>query len=446
MIVICEECGKKYRIDPNKIKGKEASFKCKACSHIITAYKPAPSSEGPKPAAPPPKAPSAETPPVVERPAPATAEISKKPAKKKAAKAPKLPKMRMSLVTKALPVFVIVALAPLAIYWYISSQTTASLIQNDTEKFGSQVATGLVSHMDEWFDKNLRALIAASKQPGIISMNRLEQEPVLKSIQKAYPWKYLVFTVGVDGMNVARSDGKPLKDYSDRQYYKDIIGGKKYTWQTLIGKTSKKPALVQAVPIKQGKKVVGVIANAMHLTDISKRVANWREGSTGRAFLLDEKGKVLAHSNAAYVRSQKKLNKHPLIAAYKKGERGMITFTDISGDKTLGLVRKTRNGWLLAIQQSVNEAFEAFQIEQEFAYTILGATAVLALLIAWFSVRAMAKPIRDLTDAADRISVGELDVEIKTNRKDEIGDLAQAIARMQDSIRLSIDRLRRRRR
>ena len=40
MIVICEECGKKYRIDPSKIKGKAASFKCRVCTHVIMVTKP----------------------------------------------------------------------------------------------------------------------------------------------------------------------------------------------------------------------------------------------------------------------------------------------------------------------------------------------------------------------------------------------------------------------
>ncbi len=53
--------------------------------------------------------------------------------------------------------------------------------------------------------------------------------------------------------------------------------------------------------------------------------------------------------------------------------------------------------------------------------------------------------IGKLTDAADRISVGELDVQIEIKSKDEIGALADAISRMQDSLRFSIERLRRRR-
>jgi predicted Zn finger-like uncharacterized protein len=40
MIVICEECGKKYRIDPSKIKGAAARFKCRVCTHMIMVSRP----------------------------------------------------------------------------------------------------------------------------------------------------------------------------------------------------------------------------------------------------------------------------------------------------------------------------------------------------------------------------------------------------------------------
>ncbi|MCK5206126.1 MAG: zinc-ribbon domain-containing protein, partial [Desulfobacterales bacterium] len=40
MIVICEECGKKYRIDASKMKGTAARFKCRVCTHVIVVSKP----------------------------------------------------------------------------------------------------------------------------------------------------------------------------------------------------------------------------------------------------------------------------------------------------------------------------------------------------------------------------------------------------------------------
>jgi HAMP domain-containing protein/DNA-directed RNA polymerase subunit RPC12/RpoP len=42
MLVICEDCAKKYNIDENKIKGESARFSCKECGHIIVVRKPDP--------------------------------------------------------------------------------------------------------------------------------------------------------------------------------------------------------------------------------------------------------------------------------------------------------------------------------------------------------------------------------------------------------------------
>jgi len=40
MNVSCNECGKKYSIDPLKIEGERVRFKCRSCGHIVTVHKP----------------------------------------------------------------------------------------------------------------------------------------------------------------------------------------------------------------------------------------------------------------------------------------------------------------------------------------------------------------------------------------------------------------------
>jgi HAMP domain-containing protein len=76
---------------------------------------------------------------------------------------------------------------------------------------------------------------------------------------------------------------------------------------------------------------------------------------------------------------------------------------------------------------------------------ILGGTILLIAIIVFTYARRLTRKIRSLTDVAERISIGDMAIEIDTKSRDEIGDLAEAIDRMQDSIRLSIERLRRRR-
>ena len=78
-------------------------------------------------------------------------------------------------------------------------------------------------------------------------------------------------------------------------------------------------------------------------------------------------------------------------------------------------------------------------------FAILGGTLLLIGIIVSIYGHRLTGKIKSLTDVAERISIGDLGIEIETKSKDEIGELAEAISRMQESIRLSIERLRRRR-
>lgn len=63
-------------------------------------------------------------------------------------------------------------------------------------------------------------------------------------------------------------------------------------------------------------------------------------------------------------------------------------------------------------------------------------------IIAWFSARAICRPILEMADAAFRICLGDLDVQININSKDEIGLLVKSIIRMQTSLAYAMKRLK----
>jgi len=450
MDINCDACGKKYRVDETKMKGESAKVKCKACNNIMVITKPQPalSIESPRPQELPepevsrePQMPDR----FVERPISPPQE-----AEELERETPPFyggQKVRFGLFGKIITVMLIVSLLPFAIFWGITLRETNERIRTDTEALMAQTARGLGNQVDGWINNNVSILRTAAKLPEVIFMEGEQQRPILKTIQKQYPWMYLVFTVGTDGMEISRSDDVPLKDYSDRQYYKSIMHGKNLSWQTLIGKTSKKPSLVLAVPILSGNQTVGVMAAAMTVDDISKNIATWKTGKTGFAFLVDEKGYVISHPNRQYVAKRKNLNSHPLIANYRK--KGWTTITTRFGmpneQSALGHVRSNNYGWALALQQEEREVFSALNRVQKFALTLLGCTILLVSVIAWFSARAIVTPVMKLTDAAERMSLGELNVKIDIKSRDEIGLLAQAIGRMQTSLRLAMNRLRRKR-
>jgi len=448
MDISCDRCGKRYRIDETKMLKDSARVKCKSCNNIMVITKP----EFGPPLSSQQKAPQ---PPPSEPETPVSTLVSQAPvAEERAAETEKeIPafytgqKVRFGLFTKIIIVMLFISLVPFLSFWGLTWRETNERIRTETENMMAQTAKGLGNQIDSWVDNNVSILKTAAKLPEIISMDRERQEPVLKTIHEEYPWIYLAFTLNTLGMNVARSDDVPLKDYSDRQYFKAVKQGKNLSWQTLIGKTSKKPALVLAVPIQSQGRLLGVIAAAMTIDDISQNIATWKKGKTGHAFLVDEGGYVIAHPTRQYVATRQNLNSHPLIANFRKRGWTTITtrFSTPQGGSAVGHVRSNNYGWALVLQQEDSEIYSALNRVQEFALVLLGCTVVVVIIIAWLSARAIVLPVRKLTDAAERMSLGELNVKIDIKSKDEIGLLAQAIGRMQTSLRLAMNRLRRRR-
>jgi HAMP domain-containing protein len=80
-------------------------------------------------------------------------------------------------------------------------------------------------------------------------------------------------------------------------------------------------------------------------------------------------------------------------------------------------------------------------------WTIIIVTAIaliVAIIAAVVAAAQLTKPIIELTEAANRISLGELDVPITVASKDEIGTLGEALDRMRISLKQAIERLRKR--
>ena len=40
MLVICEDCAKKYSVDEKRLKAPKVKFNCRACGHLIIIEKP----------------------------------------------------------------------------------------------------------------------------------------------------------------------------------------------------------------------------------------------------------------------------------------------------------------------------------------------------------------------------------------------------------------------
>lgn len=77
-------------------------------------------------------------------------------------------------------------------------------------------------------------------------------------------------------------------------------------------------------------------------------------------------------------------------------------------------------------------------------YAVILCVLLILLVRIFFYARSVIKPILQLAEVADKISMGELDTPVQVKAKGEVAILAESIERMQTSVKAAIERLQRR--
>ena len=382
MIVICEDCGKKYRIDPSKIKKNSVRFKCKACNHIIVVNRPAEKTPKSTPAIQPipPKTVDETAVETSHEPEPQTSTQIK--TGRPSGFISRFAGLRVRM-------FLLFFLIPIVIF-----AAAGLLYLREMERLTAELTGASVDNATKMVEKNLaQTARAVAMQCKLYLMNN----PGLKaqSFNKDPNFKRLsVQRVGMRGYTALYE--KP---------------GENQKWQTWSHINPK----IIGIDMSNLKKPMGKYFGPFW--KIFTGVQNDRESS------------------------------------------GYYTWKDKDGvfrEKFMVCTPVEGTDYVIAATAYVDELIAPVKLlqTQSAQYTAAARTSVLAILagtiiiigiiVSVFGYRLTGR-IKKLTNVTERISIGDLDADIPIRTKDEIGELGEAIARMQDSIRLSIERLRRRR-
>lgn len=378
MIVFCEECGKRYRVDAEKIKGEKAKVRCTACAHEFYVLKSG-SDSGENPAT--------------------TMEFtgSSIPDDEKAEKTdmggldipdantPSKSKGlglrgKMTILFFLIPIALVVAAGLL----YIRQlEQLSSLITGESTRVVASLGEEIIKEKARSVASQVELYLSGRSGPKKTDLGKdttLGSVAVQKVGSKGYTALYEVpgndgiwrtwahvnpKIIGIDMSKLKKPLGKNFPGFW--RIYTGVKNGKEskgyYRWQDKDGKIRDK--FMVCTPVKGTPYIVAATTYIDEFTQNIKALENTAKGMT----------------------------------------------------------TNTRNA----------------------VFAILGGTLLLIALIVFLYGHSLTKKIRSITGVAERISLGDLDAEMDIKANDEIGDLSDAIGRMQESIRLSMERMRHRR-
>jgi len=400
MILICEECGKKYRTK-GTLKKDKVRFVCRSCSHVITITKADVSSDNQDEATvsdfqsvslvEPQEEISTKTDMVAESDDPMRQETDEPapdkdvPSTAAVETAVDVPSQGMGLRTKMMLLFLVIPVALFAI------AGINYLVQ--MKKFSDTLtseSTQVVNKMAEDNIKEVARLIASQCKQYLIDHPELSKEQFMDDPELA---KIATQRVGLTG------------------YMALYSGGPFTTWAHPNRKILGKPL----APILRGP--LGTEFD--RFLEIIKDIEQGDNVENAGYYLWKDQDGVFREKFMAVTP----------VEGTKFGVAATVYLDELTRD--IKKVERTAGKSTRAVRNVI--------------LTTLGLTLLVMALIVFFYAHRITERIQNLTDVAERISVGEMDAEIKIETNDEIGTLGEAISRMQDSIRLSIERLRRRR-
>jgi nitrogen fixation/metabolism regulation signal transduction histidine kinase len=182
-------------------------------------------------------------------------------------------------------------------------------------------------------------------------------------------------------------------------------------------------------------------------------------GETGYTFLLSDesdKGKIFMHPNPRFL--NKTIDVLNVKGIQKKFANVVESGNDFRGyiNDRYFFIRHIQDlpFYMVAVvpNTDINKSVEKLEdrltsARQTFLYQYniggLAFVVLIFLLALLFAIR-LVRPIAELTNVAEKISMGDLKTSIDINSSDEIGELADALRRMQASLLKAVQRLQRR--
>jgi class 3 adenylate cyclase len=177
----------------------------------------------------------------------------------------------------------------------------------------------------------------------------------------------------------------------------------------------------------------GVTVAEVNLKFIWDVISEVEVGRTGRAYVVDAGGRLIAHPDIGLVLRQTDLGGLPQVGAALAGDEddALITAPDPEGRLSLSMHASVAPlGWFVFVDLPVDEAYQPLYASMLRTGGLVLAGVLLAALAGLMLARRMTGPIHRLQEGAARIGGGDLTDRIAIRTGDELEALAGEFNRM----------------
>ncbi len=396
-----------------------------------------------------------------------------------------------SIRRKLIASFLIVALIPLLLLTFINTQTTEKALTDNAKQALSAAANETTNRIDDFIDGNLDAVRVEALLPGLArylsltpkqrddspemqlateTLNRLSRKDMLNVFSYAL--------LDLNGKNVLDTYTSNIgKDESDQNYFKQPLE----TGLSFVSSMKQSPTIPDLItlffssPVRNAKgDILGVLRVSYNATVVQQLVTRQTEraGAKSFAILLDENNIYLAHSTAPELLFKsiaplpadvvtklqregrlpnypvKELATNELKVKQALDDKQSYLIASLSGTgnqvNLIAIARLQYKPWSVLFAQPLPVALAPVEKQIRDVMFLFAFIAGIVTIIAFVIGQLLTKPIIYLTNIVFQFTAGNLDIRVKINSKDEIGQLAKSFNNMALQLQTSLETLEQR--
>lgn len=367
---------------------------------------------------------------------------------------------RRSLAARLLILFLLLALAPLALasglVYDLGRRRIAANVQAHLESVAilkGQVIEEWVEHLEHtivWLatrsqiQEAAAGLAAHASDDAEYAAAHDALAAELRKVAALGDLAPLLLLDGVGGEIIVASEEEWEGQFRERERW--YIEGRTRTWASNLYHSQRleEATMVVAAPVRdEAGQLLGVLAGHANLEDLDEIMLERSGlGETGETYLVNAGNLLLTESRFEPGVAFRRWVFTEGVSRALVGESGVGVYRDYRGERVIGAYRWLE-GLEVALLAEVDQA-EAYAPISTLRRTVLGigsGVGVAVTLLAIAVARAIIRPVRRLVEGAEEIGRGNLDYRVEVVAGDEIGQLCRAFNGMAEKLQESQERM-----
>jgi PAS domain S-box-containing protein len=206
-------------------------------------------------------------------------------------------------------------------------------------------------------------------------------------------------TTNID--NLTRQDYLGI-DLSEAEHIAAARRLQQHTWSdTYISPLTGEPTLSLTIPFERG-----LVAGNFNFSDLTRAVEQHLPWPHDRFYLVNSKGRVIAHPRKSLVLEQVNVSDLPVVRAGLEGREGVYQY-DVEGTSFIGAVAIIpETGWLVIVERDKDEVLHTFRsMQRVFSVAFVSALLLVACFLGYVHARVV-KPVVEISTTTKNVTKG----------------------------------------